>query len=146
MSRPNLKPRAFNAGHPAVSHGFIYRLFTSQRFIAIIGLIFLLLISLPLARTYSQKKVIEQELAELQANISQYENENSELQEMIQYLESDQSLESQARLNLNLKKPEETVVVIERIENKNSQTGPADLQAKDQRNNLEKWWEYFFGV
>ena len=112
----------------------------------IIGLFLLLIIAIPLAKTYSQKKLVEKELAELQASIAQFEKDNSELQEMIKYLESDQSLESQARLNLNLKKPEESVVVIERLQDFDSQPSGNQATNQDKRSNFKKWQEYFFGT
>ena len=146
MARPQISPRSFSAGHPDNQKNFFYRLVTSQRFLAIIGLFLLLIIAIPLAKTYSQKKLVEKELAELQASIAQFEKDNSELQEMIKYLESDQSLESQARLNLNLKKPEESVVVIERLQNTDNQSNNSQAVNQDRRSNFKKWQEYFFGT
>ncbi len=146
MARSQIQPRSFSAGHPDNQKRFFYRLVTSQRFLAVIGLFLLLIIAIPLAKTYSQKKLVEKELAELQAGIAQFEQENSELQEMIKYLESDQSLESQARLNLNLKKPEESVVVIERLKDADSQLNSNQTSNQDKRSNLKKWQEYFFGT
>jgi len=145
MVKSKIRPRSFNAGHPVHDHSFIYRLVTSQRFLAIVGLVLLVSISLPLARTYSQKKIIEQEVAEMQEAIKRYERETAELQEMIQYLDSEQSLESQARLNLNLKKPGETVVVIEREEVRSS-LERFGLEVVEEKSNLKKWREYFFGI
>ena len=144
MARPQIQPRSFSAGHPENRKRFFYRLVTSQRFLAIIGLSLLLIIAIPLAKTYSQKKLVEKELADLQAGIAQFEQENGELQEMIKYLESDQSLESQARLNLNLKKPEESVVVIERLKDTDSQLNGNKVINQDGRSNFKKWRQYFF--
>lgn len=146
MARTQISPRSFSAGHSDNQKNFFYRLVTSQRFLAIIGLFLLLIIAIPLAKTYSQKKLVEKELSELQASIAQFEQENSELQEMIKYLESDQSLESQARLNLNLKKPDESVVVIERADDSVSQLEGSDAANQDKRSNFKKWQEYFFGT
>jgi cell division protein FtsB len=143
MVKPKIKPRSFTAGKSQKEENFFYRLIVNQRFLAMIGLIILVLIALPLAKNYSQKKIIEQELADLQANIQKFESETLELQEMLKYLESDQSLESQARLNLNLKKPGETVVVIEKDEDKKkSEISMANQESE--KNNFQKWQEYFF--
>lgn len=143
MVRPKIKPRSFAVGQNLKEENFFYRLIVNQRFLAMIGLIILVLISLPLAKNYSQKKIIEQELAELQASIKQFESETIELQEMLKYLESEQSLESQARLNLNLKRPGETVVVIEKDENNRVSDRLAASQEVE-KNNFQKWKEYFF--
>ena len=121
---------------------FLLRLVSSQRFLAIIGLVFLAAIILPLARTYNQRRLVEKEIAEVQEQIRQYEEQSGQLGELLGYLESDQSLEEQARQSLNLKKPGEAVVVIEK---------PTDASAAsvdEQKNTggigLAKWWRYFF--
>lgn len=116
--------------------------FSSQRFLAIIGLIFLVVIIFPLARTYSQRQLVEKEINDVQKQISDYESQNQQLKELAAYLQSDQSLEEQARLNLNLKKPGEGVVVIEENQNKVVQTGTASPDANV--SNLTKWWRYYF--
>ncbi len=139
-----------NSGRSNITHpvreprpsNFFYRLVSSQRFLAIIGLAFLVVIILPLARTYSQKKLVEKEIEDIKNQISLYEQQNQELGELLAYLQSDQSLEEQARQNLNLKKPGEMVVVIENKKNL-LDAAEADKQA-NQASNLEKWWSYFF--
>lgn len=142
MALDKIKPRGFHADQADHHNNIFYRLFSNQRFLAIVGLILLLLIILPLARTYSQKRVIENEISGVQQEIAQFEKDNQELKEMLSYLQSDQSLEAQARMNLNLKKPGETVVVIENQEEiKNSD----DVQDNEEEiSNLKKWFNYFF--
>ncbi len=140
--RPQLHPRVLNTGGPSKPNNFFYRLVSSQRFLAIIGLVFLLLIIFPLAKTYTQKRMVENEIDGVKKEISDFEKTNQELKDMITYLESDQSLEEQARLNLNLKKPGEKVIVIEqpKITASTSETN----NATEGENNLAKWWHYFF--
>ena len=95
---------------------------------------------MPLAKSYSRKRLVEQEIADIQREISDFEAKNKELQEMIIYLQSDQSLEEQARLNMGLKLPGETVAVI--------QDGPKNVSATTTEKNIflpnwQKWWQYF---
>lgn len=142
MTRHKLRPRVLNTGQGHQPNNFIYRLVTSQRFLAIVGLSFLVLILFPLAKTYSQRKLVEQEINDVKKEISDFESKNQELKEMINYLQSDQSLEEQARLNLNLKKPGETVVVINEKKIAANAVSPSD-ETKD-FSNLKKWWYYFF--
>lgn len=138
----NSRPRILNPVREARPTNFFYRLATSQRFLAVIGLVFLVAVMLPLARTYSQKRLVEKEISEVKEQIKQYESDNQQLSELLEYLKSDQSLEEQARLNLNLKKPGEAVVV---IENKNAAASAAASAAPEKRGgNLAKWWRYFF--
>lgn len=142
MKRSKINPRVLNPSGSAYSHSSFYRLVSSQRFLALIGLIFLALILFPLARTYSQKRLVEKEIADVKKEISEFESANEELKEMIAYLESGQSLEEQARLNLNLKKPGEKVIV---IENLGQETSHSELNKNTTKEgNFSKWWHYFF--
>lgn len=142
MEKKIIQPHVLSVGYQNKNHHPLYRFFSSQRFLALIGLVFLLLIVLPLAKVHTQKRLVEREIADVQAQIAEYEQKNQELEQMITYLQSDQSLEEQARVNLNLKKPGESVVVIERaasatavsVENKNAIP----------ESNLAKWRHYFF--
>jgi len=144
MASDKIKQRAFHAGQEDHHHNILYRLFSNQRFLAIIGLILLLLIMLPLAKTYSQKRLIENEISNVEKEISQFEKDNQDLQEMLSYLQSDQSLEAQARVNLNLKKPGETVIVIESKED----IKKMDVveEKREEVSNFKKWFNYFFST
>lgn len=119
-----------------------YRFFSSQRFLAIIGLVFLVVIIFPLAKTYSQRQLVENEIDGVKKQISEYENKNQQLKELAVYLQSEQSLEEQARLNLNLKKPGEAVVVIEEVKKNVVTIGATSSEAN--LGNLAKWWRYYF--
>jgi len=94
------------------SANFLSRYLAGPKVFAIIALVFLLLILVPLAKDYSRKRIIENEIIDIQNQIADFENKNKDLKEMIDYFQSDASLEEQARLNLGLKRPGETVVVI----------------------------------
>src|SRR5574344_816863 len=113
MDNHKIYPRVLSAGQIKKPDNFFYRLFSSQRFLAIIGLIFILLIVFPLAKVYTQKRLVEKEIDDVKAEIANFEKTNQDLRQMIDYLQSDQSLEEQARLNLNMKKPGEKVIGIE---------------------------------
>jgi cell division protein FtsB len=125
----------------ASEHGFFYRLVSSQRFLAIIGLAFLVIIIFPLARAHSQKLMVEREIAEVKRQIEEFETQNQELKDLMAYLQSDQSLEEQARLNLNLKKPGEAVIVIEDKPLPEKEIIKNDVTPGSRR---EKWLKYFF--
>ena len=113
----------------------------NQRFLAIIGLVFLVIIIFPLARTYSQRRLVEKEIEDVKGQIAAFTDQNQQLTDLINYLQSDQSLEEQARLNLNMKKPGEGVVV---IEDKNVNADDVSTVPNESGSNLIKWWRYFF--
>ncbi len=122
------------------STNFLSRYLAGPKVFAIIALVFLLLILAPLAKDYSRKRIIENEIIDIQNQISDFEDKNKDLKEMIDYFQSDASLEEQARLNLGLKRPGETVVVITDEEdnffvNKSVAASPIT--------NWRKWLQYF---
>lgn len=139
-NRPAVRPRVASFG--AKPHNFWYRFFSSQRFLALIGLVFILVIIFPLAKTYSQRRLVEKEIDDVKKQISDYENQNQQLKELALYLQSDQSLEEQARLNLNMKKPGEGVVVIQ--ERSQDIVQVSATSSEEAASNLEKWWGYYF--
>ncbi len=120
---------------------YFVRLFSSQRFVAIVALAFLVLLSFPLAKSYSRKVLVDKEIEDMKQQVEKFQNENREMKEMLEYLSSKESAEEQARLNLNLKKPGEAVVI---VETSNKETENSDVIEDESCSNLKKWWRYFF--
>ncbi len=130
----------------------------NQKTLALVGLAVIVLISFPLAKNISQRYKISQEIKELEAEINNLENQNTNLKEFMDYLESDQFVEERARLNLGLKKEGEEVAVIsnESSETQNNANKEEDAAAgifgieKEEPakpvGNPRKWWRYFFGL
>ena len=142
MKRNKIYPQEFSRRSKSTPHNFFKHLFTNQRFLAIFSLVIIVLIIIPLARTYSQHRLMEKQLNEVQGQINNYENQNKQLENLVKYLKSDQSLEVQARLNFNMKKAGEGVIVVKNpkinIVNSNINTTTKKFS------NLLKWWRYFF--
>lgn len=125
-----------------ISKPFWQRFLMSQRFLAIVFLLIIIAISFPLVRSISQRKMVEREIAEMKKDNEAYRNKSEELKEMIEYLQSDISLEEQARLNLGLKKPNEDVIVVNL--QKATETA-ASIKTEDSRAaNWLRWFNYFF--
>jgi len=118
------------------------RFFSSQKFIAFLALVFLILLAFPLAKSYSRRLVAEKEIEAMRLKISEYEKNNQELHEFLDYLASPQAAEDQARSSLNLKKPGEAVVIIQKEEIE--QLGNSSLNSSASSSALKLWWNYFF--
>ncbi len=120
--------------------GFFASWLANKKVFAIIALVFLLLILVPLAKNYNRKRIVEKEIADIQQEIAEFEAKNRDLKEMVDYLQSDQSLEEQARLNMGMKKPGETVAVIQ-----GDAFGTVMVEAARPASlpNWQKWWQYF---
>ena len=136
---------------------FITRILFNSKTFALFGLIIIILISVPLAKKVSQRYKIDQEIKDLEAEIAELENKNIDLKEFVNYLESDQFVEEQARLQFGLKKEGEEAAVIkseeveqiqERIEARGSAVfgiiGSDKNHPAKPISNPERWRGYFF--
>ena len=103
--------------------------------------ILIILISFPLVRNIRQRREANQEIKNLQLEINRVQGQNKDLNSLIGYLQSDQFVEEQARLNLNLKKPGEKVLVIKELGNTASST--SDERDASEISNWRRWLNYF---
>lgn len=87
---------------------------------------------------------IKKEIDALKTQIGAMEKDNYELSQLIQYYQTDQYKEAEARKRLNLKAEGEQVVMIDEKE-KSAEEIKADAEAQ-QANipNSTRWWNYFF--
>jgi len=125
------------------------RILYNPKFLAFLGLVIIILISFPLSKNISKKYKIDQEIKELEKEINDLEYRNNDFKKLISYLESDQFVEEQAKLNLGLKKQgEEAIIVKEKNETVNSETGDFIIGDIDNKSlnysNPQRWWYYFF--
>jgi cell division protein FtsB len=123
----------------------------------VIGMLILIFLSYPLSKNLSQQYRISNEIKKLKDEISNVENNNSQLKKMIDYIGSDQFIDKEARLNLNYKKDGEQVVVIKGKEQDNNIQRQDKNKIVYQTNSSVdkqsapsvffypyKWWKYFF--
>ncbi len=110
------------------------------KFLTLVILIFIVLAFFPLAKNFSQKRVVDQEIEAIKQEIEEFQSKNQDLIEMLSYLESDSGQQEVARLNLGLKSPGEEVVVIEGLDALSSEERLEDVT----KPNWQKWIDYFF--
>ncbi len=131
-----------------VSKKKIHSIALNRKIITLIGLIIIILISVPLAKNITKRYRISQELKELNNEITELENKNKHFKELMAYMESDEYIEEQSRLNLGLKKEGEDVVVVQDniagILN-NEQNRGETPKFQELASNPGKWMAYFFG-
>ncbi|MGH7203547.1 MAG: FtsB family cell division protein [Candidatus Levyibacteriota bacterium] len=77
-----------------------------------------------------------------QNNLQAEKNENQKLKKAIAQVNKPEFIESQARNNLNLAKPNEEIVVIP-TGTMAAKTSTSN-RPKDPQQNWQKWWNYFF--
>lgn len=129
----------------------IKNFFKNPKTVMVLCFLILFFLSFPLIGKLKKEQQVNKEIKSLKEEISEIEGENRELDKLIEYLESDQFLEEQARLNLGLKKEGEEVLVIKEgreegrvagISENGEESGKAET--KTEVSNPIKWWRYFF--
>jgi cell division protein FtsB len=121
--------------------------------IAFMGFVIISVISVPLWKKIDEKQRLDFELSNLKNEIERLSMDNSDLDQLIEYLKSDYFVEEQARLNLGLKKRGEEVFVIknnnqENINNSSGSSGIVGLGTNIHNSdelNTDRWLNYFFG-
>lgn len=112
------------------------RLLRSKIFFAVIIILFIVS-SLELLNEIGRRNKISYEIKKQRDQIEKLQQQNTDLSSLIQYLNTDNYVESEARKKLNLSKSGESLVVVE-----NASTTTAGDQSKV--SNSSKWWNYFF--
>lgn len=103
-----------------------------------------------LSKEVYRKHQISGQINKLKSEVEELEKNNKGLTDIIQYFESDDYVEKEARKKLNLAKPGENVVVITGEKDKtkeNLEPAKKDNSAANQKeiSNPLKWWKYLFG-
>lgn len=105
-----------------------------------------------LGKEVIRKYQIENEIRQLEQEVTALENRNTELSSMIDYFDSDTYKEEQARLKLGMQKPGERVVAVLGVQT-NTDFAPdgsvsqvRSTGQEDPRANPQRWWDYFFST
>ena len=114
-----------------------------SRFFIVAGTIALLLFLVFLGRELNKKYQINKEVKNLEKEIAEIEARNEEIAQLIDYLNTPEYKERQARSLLNLQKPGEFAVALP-LHPEEQEQGALDDQSKRQASNFQKWWNYFF--
>jgi len=102
----------------------------------------LVLIVVPYYNNNRKRQDLEKEINSMKENISRYENSNSELEELLSYLSSDQAIEEKARLNFGLQKQGEQVIIVQKQNSSSQQV--LENESVEELSNPKKWLNYFF--
>lgn len=121
-------------------------------FFAFLGLTgFMIFVVFRMSHQAQKQNSINSEIEKLQQQASELEGENQDLQEMINYLKTDDFKEKEAKDKLNLIKEGEQMILVKEnvfagkidLENKEDDKGP---ELVVHRENYYYWWHYFFSI
>ena len=132
---------------------FAKKIFYSPLF-SIFGIILIVLLINSVIKTVKNFHQINDKIENLEQEASHLEQKNLEVVNLIKYFKSQEFIEEQARLKLNLQKKGEKVIVINdnspdtknKIENKKKLETIWQVNDDKTKNksNIYRWWEYFF--
>jgi len=96
---------------------------------------------------HKQTKV-NKEVAELQKQIDEFKKKNKSLEQLSQYLQTDDFKEIEAKKKLNLVKEGEKVVIVKKNEVEKIKEDVENLtpEVEIEKPNYYYWWHYFFGI
>lgn len=131
-----LKIKRRQENNKKTKFAFIFK----AKFLSLVILIFIFLAFFPLAKNFSQKRLVDQEIDNIKQEITDFQLKNQELIDMLAYLESDSGQQEIVRVNLGMKSPGEEVLVIKNLEFEENLVE----REIDDRSNWQKWLDYFF--
>ena len=106
-------------------------------------------IGVSLGKETYRKRQIQKEIDGLQAQIGDLKQENSEMENLTNYLSSREFQEKEAREKLNLQKSDEKMIVLRKDviqpeENTAENESYTQTSTEDNSPNWQKWWKFFF--
>lgn len=122
------------------NQSFVKRVFQSRFFITGAILVFILVAS-AYGRAFYQDYKIKQEIAQLETELQNLQVERLELLDVLNRAMSDDYVDEVARTQLNMKKPGEHVIVVNRHEESDSTRRSGQIQEEALSNPI-KWWYY----
>lgn len=104
----------------------------------------LILVMFMTAKVLSQKRIVDREISKINAQMERVKQNNEELSSLIQYLNTSEYQEKEAREKLNLSKEGEFVVVLPQ----NSKLSGAESEEPEHArpSNPKLWFNYFFNA
>ncbi len=125
-----------------------WRRFLTSKILLVIELGIIVLFSVALIKEIFRRWEVRQEIQKLEDQISELQNQNTELSGLVAYFQSDYYKEQEARLKLGLQKEGESAISVPVAGNSTGVSGQTatagDNPANDQLSSPQKWWNYFF--
>lgn len=116
--------------------------------VIVANIIILLFVGVSAGRETYRQWQVDQEIAGLKDHVAGLEGKKMQLLSTIQQMNAAETLDKEARLRLDLKKPGERVVVLRGLgigmDPSISDGSTADRPSSKPTSNVKKWFDYFF--
>ena len=113
----------------------------------VIGIALAVIISVRAVKEAYRNRKIEKEVESLRQEAERIQNDNDTLQKQIDYYSTSEFVEKISKDKMNLQKPGETVVIVKKGINNQSEIEDEKkeiVQVEDNEKNYKKWWDFFF--
>lgn len=111
--------------------------------VALAGLALLVVFGVGLTREVARRRALDAELHSLRSDVGTLTARRDELQRLIGEFQRAETQEQEARLKLNLAKPGERSLIVERAPADDASA--AESPATPSPSMPTRWWQYFFG-
>ena len=122
----------------------MFRDYLKSKTFFVIGLVLVVLMGYLLSKELNRRYRISREIEGLEQEIARFDNQNEELSRLVDYLQTPEYQERQARPLLNLQKSGEFAVALPPApEDEPGFVDPVD-NSRLPSTNYQLWWNYFF--
>ncbi|MFA7170064.1 MAG: septum formation initiator family protein [Candidatus Paceibacterota bacterium] len=112
--------------------------------VALLVLVVIFSLGSAFSRELYREYKIKKEIDTLKTEIESMEKDNYELSQLLEYYQTDEYREAEARKRLNLKEEGEQVVMIDEKVLSAEDMAIKEEEQKNSVSNYIKWWNYFF--
>lgn len=121
--------------------------FFGNKGVIIIGLFILIFLSVALGKELLRRYEVNKEIAQLEKEIATLEKENIDINDLMNYFNTNSYIEKEARQKLGLQKEGETMVILPKEgDNQESSNTTSEEEEEVNQTNLQRWWNYFFQI
>lgn len=123
-----------------------YKLFNGRVIIYLLVMIILLFIAAAIKDVYRQRD-LRGSLKSINQELSNLEKEKGDLNNLLNYVNSNDFVEETARTKLNMRKPGEKVIILSNtaeVQDLMPMRDNSSTTSEPQRTNYQKWVAYFF--
>jgi cell division protein FtsB len=126
----------------------IFKKFYYSRWFIILCLLVVVFFVYASLRDYYNQDDLRDDIEKLGEQIESLKTEQSDLQDTLAYVQSDDFVEIEARTKLNLRKPGEKIIIVSDSAaltelNETDSPGIKSLLTPSE-SNYQRWWQYFF--
>ncbi|MDD3284635.1 MAG: septum formation initiator family protein [Patescibacteria group bacterium] len=119
-----------------------FRILSSKLFFFIFFVV-VVFMSINVYSSMKQRMQVNKEIENLKSEINNLKKENTELDSLVKYFNSDEYIETSSREKLGYKKPGEKIVVFTQESDIKKEEAKIN---KESKSNIRLWWDYFFNI